>query len=610
METHARTFPAAVLGALVVVFVLAALLILGPPSNAAAPDPETAPDAALQAGTATPTAVNNAVCQVGGRKAEYPQTAGGVTVQPIEQHDAPGGYTQWLTTWRFTADPGRVINAEWVTYRCVGNGRDPSGYDQCPPNRATISATHTLSFTIPVSGAIDVTVRDDVDCCELDEIELLRVNGIAWRSSFFIRWAEAPVCPIPKTATPTVTPSPTATPVFFKEPWHDTLSPGYSQRYNIVLHNTSGALLRGVVVTDTIPAESRFSDATIVVSGAVAPQQFSWYAPGGTWDGMRTVVWQVGDLPAGHYASMKVHVFALTTAPVGATIINTAAMSAAGSPAITSSAGTLIVAVPATATPTNTPTPTPTRVCPAVPLVLVDTGSAASYTDSQGRTWQADRALSPGLPWGYVGDSQTYVTAAPIGGASDDTLYQTERWWGNYGGGYRFTVPNGDYEVYLKLAEIYPYAVEGSRVFTIRAEGVTLAEHLDVARLAGLNTAYDIAHTVHVADGVLNVDVIAEQGNPSLKAIGVFDLPPCTPTPTATAQPSVTFTATSTPIATETATPTASPTSTSTATQQADTPTVTATPQADTPTPTATATEATPPTGYRVWLPIIIWEAP
>ena len=47
-----------------------------------------------------------------------------------------------------------------------------------------------------------------------------------------------------------------------------------------------------------------------------------------------------------------------------------------------------------------------------------------------------------------------------IANTDDDTLYQDERYW-SAGGSYRFDVPNGDYIVDIKLAEIYPTTVCG-----------------------------------------------------------------------------------------------------------------------------------------------------
>jgi uncharacterized repeat protein (TIGR01451 family) len=585
--------------------------------------------------TVTPTPIDLRTCQVGGRQADYGQTWQGMTITPLEQHDV-GGYNLWETTWRVVGPVGRTIEAQVVTYRCIGLVRTPA-WDHCSAELATETISHTVNVTIPASGTINFSVQSPVNCCEIDENDLLFVNGVPWGASFFVRWAESPLCPFPgpsrtptvtatptvtptptATATPTFTPTPTATPPFRKRPWHEELQPGYSQRYNITLQNTGGSVMPGVVVTDVLPSGVRFSDATIVVTGTTAPADFSWYAAGGEWDGDRTVVWRVGDLPPGHYASMKVHVYAYSNLPPGTVITNVARMSSGGAPAIETNAQMLIVATLPTPTRQPSPTLTPVPLCPSAPAVLVDVGSNAPYTDTQGGLWQADRAFGGANTWGYTGASAVYSTADHVWGTGDVALYQTERFWTNGNGGYRFTLPNGDYEVLLKFAEIYPGAKVGTRVFSVRIEGVEVLAHLDLMEIAGANTAYDALIPISVADGLLSVDFVAEQSLPALKAIAVRMPRPCTatPTPSATATNTAIATPSHTPTATATETEMATPTATATETEAA-TPTVSATPTlADmptlTPTPSATPTapEMTPtettqptPTATMTYLP-------
>lgn len=161
-----------------------------------------------------PLPAGDPACQIGGRMAEHEQYWEGIVIRPLEQHDE-ADHTQWVKTWRMWARPGWEINVYITRFRCVNIMRDPvSGYDQCEPDRATITDTHYLTLTIPVSGTLDFSTTDAVDCCEISESEIQTVNGYPWRSSFFLRWAEAPVCPIPTataTATPTITETPSAT---------------------------------------------------------------------------------------------------------------------------------------------------------------------------------------------------------------------------------------------------------------------------------------------------------------------------------------------------------------------------------------------------------------
>ena len=568
--------------------------------------------------TATATPVDLRSCQVGGRMADYSQQASGITIQPLEQHDQ-NGYAQWVTTWRVWGPAGQVVNAQVATHRCLGLVRTP-GRDYCSAEMATMTTTQSLSLTIPTSGTTDFSVTSNVACCEIDQNDLLYVNGLRWGASFFIRWAESPGCPFIDTPTPTSTPTPTRTPMLHKQPWHTELPPSYSQRYNITLQNTTGSLMTGVVVTDVIPEGTRFSDATIVVTGTTPPAQFAWYPEGGAWDGQRTIVWNVGDLPAGYYASMKVHVYLLTNVVPGTVLTNTATVQSGSAPPFSTSATSLVVPVPVTPTPMTTPTFTPVPECPSQPYIQVDAGSPVTYTDHAGGVWLPDQAYRPGInTWGYIGDSAVYTTTDPIYGTLDPALYQTERWWVNSNGGYRFEVPNGDYDVLLRFAEIYPQTNVGTRVFTVVVEGVTVLAHLDVLEVAGMNVAYDLLASAHVTDGVLDVDFLAEQNNPELKAVAVLVPRPCTPTPTPSPTPSQTATPTptGTPTATATETATETPTVTPTTTATAEeSPTPTQTPTA-TATVAATATEmatATPTSvlpgesRYVIALPIIIAE--
>src|SRR5258705_407577 len=80
---------------------------------------------------------------------------------------------------------------------------------------------------------------------------------------------------------------------------------------------------------------------------------------------------------------------------------------------------------------------------PASSAVRVNCGGN-SYPDSQGRVWSAD--------YGYSGGS-TYSTSSWVSNTSDPTLYQTER-YANGSFTYQFSVPNGNYTVNLKFADI------------------------------------------------------------------------------------------------------------------------------------------------------------
>ena len=131
-----------------------------------------------------------------------------------------------------------------------------------------------------------------------------------------------------------------------------------------------------------------------------------------------------------------------------------------------------------TATPTRTPTATPTRTPTATPtatptspppayLQRVNSGGA-NYTDTGGLLWSADKAFATGS-WGYTGGTAKSTTTA-VAGTNDDLLYQKRR---EAPGEYRFTVPNGTYQVRLKFAE-FDVTKAGDRKMTIRLESTTV----------------------------------------------------------------------------------------------------------------------------------------
>ncbi len=144
----------------------------------------------------------------------------------------------------------------------------------------------------------------------------------------------------------------------------------------------------------------------------------------------------------------------------------------------------------ATATPTATPTvtrtntPTPTKTPLATPTntpppftVRVNVGST-TYTDKSALVWLADKAYATGS-WGYVGGTTGKATTA-LPNTTDDTLYQKYRTQMTE---YKFTVPNGTYQVRLRFAEFSTTTV-GARAMKITLEGVTVDNALDVVALA------------------------------------------------------------------------------------------------------------------------------
>jgi hypothetical protein len=160
---------------------------------------------------------------------------------------------------------------------------------------------------------------------------------------------------------------------------------------------------------------------------------------------------------------------------------------------------------------------TPTII--TAPYALQVNTGGPSYTDTTGNVWSGDQAYSSG-GWGYIGGN-TYSTTSSISGTTDPKLYQTERYFPS-GGGYDFTVPDGNYHVTLKFAEIY-FTSPSQRIFDVTIEGTPVMSNVDLYALAGPNTAYDKTFTVTVNDHLLNIAFINVVENPKISAIQIVN---------------------------------------------------------------------------------------
>ncbi len=211
-------------------------------------------------------------------------------------------------------------------------------------------------------------------------------------------------------------------------------------------------------------------------------------------------------------------------------------------------------------TPTHTPTRTPTATPTSPPYVQrANAGGSSAFTDSQGLTWAIDKAFASGS-WGYTGGTAKSSTKS-VTNTTDDALYQKYR---EAPGEYKFTVPNGEYEVTLRFCE-FTATSSSARIMRITIEGVIVENTLNLYSLVGQYKALDRVYQTTVSDGVLNVMFLQNGGSyvPIVSAVGVRQLPPPTPTPTHTP----TATPTNTPCPTcPTATPTHTPTPTFTPT--------------------------------------------
>jgi hypothetical protein len=224
-----------------------------------------------------------------------------------------------------------------------------------------------------------------------------------------------------------------------------------------------------------------------------------------------------------------------TTAPADATATPTGSPTASG-----------------TATATTTPSSTPTGV-PTETVLRIDSGGGVAYTDVEGARWQADT----GAIGGYIAERGTVV----VEGASDPTIYRSERWGLS---GYAIPLANGVYTVRLHFAEFKDYIDQpGERVFGVSVEGVTLGA-IDVYAEAARqrNRALVRAVTVPVIDGQLDIVFTQIAENTMIHGIEILPGAVATPTGIPTWRPSRTPTRTPTATPTRTGTPTRTPTPT------------------------------------------------
>jgi hypothetical protein len=154
--------------------------------------------------------------------------------------------------------------------------------------------------------------------------------------------------------------------------------------------------------------------------------------------------------------------------------------------------------------------PPPTTTTPATAVFRVRAGGDP-YTDPYGNNWSGDT--------GFIGGN-TSGTNAPVSGTTASTLYQTCRWGGFT---YVVNVPNGNYTVNLKFAEIY-FTSPGSRIFNASINGTQVLTNFDiVAAAGGALTAVDKSFAVTVTNGQIAIQFTAGGADqPMVHAIEVL----------------------------------------------------------------------------------------
>jgi hypothetical protein len=156
-----------------------------------------------------------------------------------------------------------------------------------------------------------------------------------------------------------------------------------------------------------------------------------------------------------------------------------------------------------------------------------DVVAAINAGSSQGNTYngvyyEADQ---------YYNGGTTSSTSDSISGASDSSVYQTER-YGTYT--YEIPVDNGNYTVDLGFVEMY-WNQAGSRVFSVSVEGIAVLTNFDIYQAVGHDVAYNPgAVDVNINDGSLTIQVSTSVDNGTLSRIlvmqgGTSPLPPPPP---------------------------------------------------------------------------------
>lgn len=185
-------------------------------------------------------------------------------------------------------------------------------------------------------------------------------------------------------------------------------------------------------------------------------------------------------------------------------------------PALGTISASGLYTAPPTITQEQTVTVTDLNSSTSASISLTPAGSfrinagGPDYTDSQGQLWSADKA--------WIGGS-VYSVTSPIVGTTTPALYQTER-YGTFQ--YQLTVPNGDYTVKLKFAELY-FTVPAQRLFHVKINGTQVLTNFDVVAAAGRGLkAVDKTFPVTVSDSQILIELIPVLSTPTLNAIEIF----------------------------------------------------------------------------------------
>jgi hypothetical protein len=134
-----------------------------------------------------------------------------------------------------------------------------------------------------------------------------------------------------------------------------------------------------------------------------------------------------------------------------------------------------------------------------------------NWTDRSGSVWSADTNFDSG---------KVYSSTKRVSGTASPELFQNER-FNDAPFAYRFCVPNGDYDVGLKFAEVW-FDAPGQRVFDVAVNGDVALKRLDiVAQAGGPGRALERVFRTHVTNGQIAIQLTPLVSNPKISAIEI-----------------------------------------------------------------------------------------
>lgn len=152
---------------------------------------------------------------------------------------------------------------------------------------------------------------------------------------------------------------------------------------------------------------------------------------------------------------------------------------------------------------------------PSVPFteLAVNVGSNAQYVDDDSLVWEADQAYRPGSFGAVGGERRLMARDVVVTGTVRTGMMVTYREGLE---GYRFDVPDGDYEVEL----VFAAPTAAPRAFDIAVNGLTVGR-MDLGALGAGRAAPVTVETSAAGGAGIHVTFTAAEGQPVLNAIRV-----------------------------------------------------------------------------------------